>query len=1527
MQALTGLCQSDNCNTATVITLGPGNTCVTGTTINATSNNTTYGTCNTNPVNEVWYTFVTQGSQNDFNLTSLGITELEMVIDDDGCNNTTINSCYNATGTNPISASLGYVPGTQIWIMIASNQGTEGDFQFCINSYNPPPSGGNACSGAIPVCDKYQTYNTPDIGILTASGTYPSCFDFAVNQDIWYQFTVTQTGILEWEATPLGAGIELDWAIYDITSGCPGALVACNYNYTGGASGPAGMITGSTCPGGVACPLAGPFGTGNLAPDIPCGEYCAPITVFAGNTYVIMIDNYTNTLNTGLDFAFGSGMTALIEPVVNYSISPNTVTCGSSVTVTITDNSLGTPVWNFGNGNTFTGNNPPSQTYSSPGTYAITATITDPSGCTSLQTEYVNLYAPLAATQTQIDESCGSCNGEASVSVTGGDGIYNYSWNTGETTPLITGLCSGNYSVTISNTICGSSIIETFTINNSNSGSNFIDDTNISITDATCAGNDGSITGISLTGGTAPYTYTWTDGTNTVVGSSLDLNNVNNGNYTLVVSDVSGCADTIGPYSINLTGGVGLSLSQVDPICNGNCTGSITATPSGGVPPYAYNWSSGQTTSSITNLCAGSFTVTVSDAGCTASGIELVYNGGFGAGNTGFTSSYYYCNASNCLGPPGGYGIGYNSQFFNGGFLGYPTTACPSNCDFLVVNGSDVPNTNVWCQTISVTPNTLYEFSTWVSTLNISNPATLQFSINGVTIGAPFNAPATTGTWSQFFETWNSGTNTSAQICIVNQNTINAGNDFGLDDISFQECISACPAIQTVVMTEPSAITLSVNGSDANCFASNDGSATLTASGGSIPLNYLWNDPMAQTTLTASNLSAGTYDVTVTDKNNCTNTISVTIDQPTQLQTATSSVSSNCGQNDGNASVTASGGTGAYTYNWNTTPIQTTATANSLAAGTYYITITDSTGCFIDTNVTVSDVGAGSSSINTSTDASCYGSCDGQATASMGSGTSPFTYQWDDPGNQTNSAAVGLCQGTYNVTVTDSVGCTGNASITINEPAAITGSAVSMDATCNGGCDGSVNASISGGTPPFSYIWDDPSSQTDSTAIGLCQGTYNVTITDSLGCTAIASNTINEPNALSINITGNDTLCFGQSTQLYASSNGGNAPYTYSWSNSLPSDSVQTISPSTSTTYQVTATDSTGCTTQDSFAVYVQLPINVSVSDTNICEGQTATLSASVSAGNGGPYSYLWLNNGATTPSIDVSPTDTTNYLLEVSDGCSDTVTVSIQVIAHPMPISYFIAGCYPDSFVLKFYDSSSVSSGSINSWLWDFGDGNVSTSQQPSHNFDPPGTYPVSLTVISNFGCSNVYTQSIQSAPTADFSLTPSETTTANPIVSFTDSSSSDVTSWSWNFGDPYSSSNTDSIENPIHSFDSSGTYQIFLTVISSNGCVDTISRDVLVSNEYTLFAPNAFSPDENGVNDYFFPTGIGIGKDRFEMMIYDRWGDLIFHTIDIDKPWDGRSNKGSKIAPLGVYVWIINTTDESRKKHQYIGHVSLIR
>lgn len=231
--------QSNDCATATPITFTNGSACVNGTTELATSDLMLYGACNTASLNEVWYTFTAEGANNDFVINSLGISNAQIVIYTGGCN-VLLQTCDNTTGTGSLNVSWGFAPGQQVWIGVMSNEGLEGAFELCIDSYAPSSAGGNTCSGAIPICE-IGTTTTIDFNDMNSSGTQPSCFaegfpfvvQQTVNDDVWFQFTVTQAGTIEWTATP-AAGTELDWALYDISSGCPGTEVACNYNFAGG---------------------------------------------------------------------------------------------------------------------------------------------------------------------------------------------------------------------------------------------------------------------------------------------------------------------------------------------------------------------------------------------------------------------------------------------------------------------------------------------------------------------------------------------------------------------------------------------------------------------------------------------------------------------------------------------------------------------------------------------------------------------------------------------------------------------------------------------------------------------------------------------------------------------------------------------------------------------------------------------------------------------------------------------------------------------------------------------------------------------------------------------------------------------------------------------------------------------------------------------------------------------------------------------------------------------------------------------
>lgn len=441
--------QSDFCSTATPITLTNGSACVNGTTIGATTDNFLYGACNVTSVNEVWYTYTATGANNDFTVNPMGLTNAEIVVYSGGCPGGTgvLEICNTSAGATSVSASWGFAPGTQVWIGVMSNVGIEGNFELCVDSYAPAPVGGNLCSTAIPIC-AIGTTTTVDMTTMGTTGAFPSCFWAATNRDVWFTFTCTVSGTIEWTATPSGAN-ELDWAMYNTTLGCPGALVACNYSYDLANGSPIGMNDAITC---VACPTDLAVGA--------CGEYCSEYFVTAGQTYTIMIDMFSGVIGD-LDFGFTNGTTAQIAPVSDFTVSPSVV-CGPDMTVAITDNSVGgAPDWTFGNGNSSSGSNPPSEFYNVPGTYAITATINDPQ-CPATHTEFVQLVAPPTGITIDVGETCPlTCDGTSTAnSIVGGDGVYTYTWldnlmnPIGQNTPGATGLCAGNYTLQVTSSTC-----------------------------------------------------------------------------------------------------------------------------------------------------------------------------------------------------------------------------------------------------------------------------------------------------------------------------------------------------------------------------------------------------------------------------------------------------------------------------------------------------------------------------------------------------------------------------------------------------------------------------------------------------------------------------------------------------------------------------------------------------------------------------------------------------------------------------------------------------------------------------------------------------------------------------------------------------------------------------------------------------------------------------------------------------------------------------------------------------------------
>lgn len=383
------------------------------------------------------------------------------------------------------------------------------------------------------------------------------------------------------------------------------------------------------------------------------------------------------------------------------------------------------------------------------------------------------------------------------------------------------------------------------------------------------------------------------------------------------------------------------------------------------------------------------------------------------------------------------------------------------------------------------------------------------------------------------------------------------------------------------------------------CFGGGtNGSIAMTITGGTAPYTYSWartgGGSGTGTGTTISGLSAGTYNVTVTSANGCAGTFSRTLTDAPQINiTATPTPVSCSGGATGSISVSVSGGTPGYTYNWGGGV--TTQNRSGLAGGTYNLTVTDSRGCTATTSVVV----AGATAISvtpTTTPVSCFGTSTGAISLAVSGGSGSYTYLWND--GTTTQNRTGIAAGTYAVTVTDANGCTQTATgISVTQPAAaLAVTFAPTNVACNGASTGSITANVTGGTMPYTYDWTGtPAGDGTATISSLAAGTYAVTVTDNKGCTAVASVTITEPFPLRINSLVTDPTCpptaaspVNSDGAINLTVSGGNGPYTYSWTTVGGSGLAPTAEDQTGLTagtYNVTVTDTGGCTITASFVL------------------------------------------------------------------------------------------------------------------------------------------------------------------------------------------------------------------------------------------------------------------------------------------------------------------------------------------------------
>ncbi|KAF2518377.1 hypothetical protein EYY60_00170, partial [Flavobacterium zhairuonense] len=390
---------------------------------------------------------------------------------------------------------------------------------------------------------------------------------------------------------------------------------------------------------------------------------------------------------------------------------------------------------------------------------------------------------------------------------------------------------------------------------------------------------------------------------------------------------------------------------------------------------------------------------------------------------------------------------------------------------------------------------------------------------------------------------------------------------------------NGCTLVKNFTVNTPAVLSSTITKTDVSCNGGTNGSATVNVTGGTGAYTYSWA-PTGGTSATASGLAAGTYTVTITDANTCIQTQSVTINQPSVLTATTSQTNVLCnGGSTGTATVTASGGTAPYTYQWSPSG-GTGATATGLAIGNYSCLITDANGCSVTKNFIITQPSA-LTATTSQIDATC--SAGGQASVNVSGGTSPYNYLWS-PSGATTATVTGLSAGNHSVLVTDNNGCAITKNFIIGTTNTLVAATSQTDVLCNGSATGSASVVPSGAPGPFTYVWS-PSGGTADTASNLPAGNYSVTITSSNGCSIVKNFTISQPTALVVtaNPQTNVSCNGGANGSASVAATGGTGAYTYSWAPS--GGTAATASGLSAGTYTVTVTDANLCTKTQSFTI------------------------------------------------------------------------------------------------------------------------------------------------------------------------------------------------------------------------------------------------------------------------------------------------------------------------------------------------------
>jgi gliding motility-associated-like protein len=1383
--------------------------------------------------------------------------------------NVTAPTCNGSCdGTATVTATGGTAPYTYFWVGIGFGGPTQTG--LCAGTYLVQAADATGCVSdinftiadpAVLVVTDNITPNTcglcdGEVGLSVSGGVLPYTFNWSSGGA-----TATESGLCSGVYT------------VDISDG-----TGCSQTFTylmNSAPGPSAVLTVTdelcafSCDGSIDAVISGgsaPYVTTWLdGVGTPIGQTLVPATGLCTGDYILQIVDGAGC--TGFAIATVDGPTPLVfnVPVTNPTECAAACT-GSATAIPIGGTLPYTFTWNPGGFSGSTANGLCDGVY--------TVDVADANGCSGSQTITIGTSLTLTASVTSNDATCGICDGDATLNISGGAAPYSVVWSNGSTGTAVNGLCAGIYTADITD---GNGCTQQVTVTINDLGGPTGE--TIAQSDASCFGlTDGSAT-VTPIGGTAPYSYLW-------VPSGITTNTINNlaaASYTLEVSDANGCIRVVtvdiaepaeilpnqvttnptcgqcngtiallttggdggpftyawtgglpatgsqggvcaGIYDVTVTDGSGcsivetiaisstngpvLSVTGVDPNCFGVCDGSVNVTPTTGAGPFDIVWNTGDIAASVASLCGGTYTVQVTDqsTGCVSTG------------QTNLTD-------------PSQLGLSIISVIDAG---------CTGVCDgqaSSIASGGTLPLTYLWSDPAAQSTATATGLCQGIYTVQVTDangcsgsqsaiittdPAiTATFVSNDATCGLCDGDATVTpaGGVAPYTITWSDGQTgtTASNLCAgVYTAQITGANGCSVQvDVTINN--TGGPTGENIVQT------------DASCFGATDGSVTITPVGGTAPYSYLWV-PSGNTTNTLNNLSAGTYTLEVIDANNCIRVVPVTITEPTQISGNPQMFNTDCGACNGAINLLTSGGAGGYTYSW-TGGLPAQANQSGLCAGLYDVTITDVNGCSTTESVPVSSTNAPVFS-TTSTDPACGGVCDGTAQVTP-VGAGPFTYLWSN--GATTDIINGLCGGTYTVQVTDvTTGCVGSSLVTLTDPAALGFSVANVvDAGCVGGCDGQATVIPSGGTLPYAFVWNDPSAQTTATATGLCQGIYNVSVTDANGCTVSQSVIINNSPAITISSVPLDATCGLCDGSAVVTPTGGTAPYTITWSDGQSGTNATNLCAGV---YTVQVTGANGCSQQEDVVINnVGGPTGETINQTDVsCFGLSDGSVTVTPSGGTAPYTYLWVPSGNTNNTLNNLSAGT--YTLEVIDAnnCIRVVPVNIN-----QPVSMQVSpqlnnpdcGACNGSIQL-------LPTGGAGGYTYSWSGGLPATAVQTNVC---AGLYDVTVTDIN--GCSQVFSLPLASTQAPLVSITAiGETCNSDCDGTLTTTVSGTPGPYTYLWSDGQSAANLSNL--------CPGTYSVIVTD-NTTGCIGAGFAEVLGADTLGTSVPNGIDASCFGICD----------------------------------------------------------------------------